>query len=393
VFDHLQIYNRRERLLVGAADVLLAGYGIVSRTFTRREPDRPPERVLLLRLERIGDLLMTLGAIDEVRARAPKAAIHLVIGSWNAALAPLITSVDTHETLDVPWLVRGARGSSRTELIARARAWRRQRFDLGINFEPDIRTNYLLALSHARRRIGFSSGGGGAFLTDALVYEPARHTADNALRTVERAIPSVGNRDVQRRADLRVPESARRDALALLGGVNGREVLVGIHPSGGRLIKQWHMERFAEVAERLARDLSATIVLTGTPDDRPLVERIVSLLPPDVRRLDITGRMDLQLLAAVLERLNLFVTADTGPMHLAAAVGTPTVALFGPSDPKRYGPLNDRARVVTADLWCRPCNRVRRPPERCVGRVPDCLDRIEAEDVYRAASGVVRTSS
>ena len=395
MFSHLQIYNRRERLLVGTADLLLAGYGATTRALRRRETTAVPSRILLLRVERIGDLLMTLGAIAAIRTRAPKAAIHLIIGSWNATLAPLIAAVDTYETLDVPWLTRGqAGGASLIQLTRRAAAWRHRRFDLGVNFEPDIRTNFLLALSRARRRVGFSSGGGGAFLTDALVYEPQRHTADNAFRIVERAIPSHAQVDAaQSHARLLIADSANHDARSLLGAASGNDVLIGIHPSGGRQVKQWHMERFAEVATRLARDLSATVVLTGTPEDRPLVEQIVSLLPSDVRRIDVTGKMDLQLLAAVLQRLNLFITADTGPMHLAAAVGTPTVALFGPSDPNRYGPLNDRARVVTADLWCRPCNRVRRPPDRCSGHVADCLDRIEADAVYRAASEVVRTSS
>lgn len=387
VFGHLQIYNRRERLLVGAADTLLRGYSAAARWWPTSPPACDPARVLLLRLERIGDLLMTLGAIDAVRARAPKAAIHLVIGSWNAALAPLIRTVDTHETLDVPWLARGSAGMSQPALLGRAAAWRQRRFDLGINFEPDIRTNLLLALSGAQRRVGFSSGGGEAFLTDALPYEPHNHTAHNAVRLVDRALP--GDAIARPDARLHIPDAATDAAHALLGNALPADVFVGVHPSGGRMIKQWHMDRFADLATRLARDLSATVVLTGTPDDRSLVDRITSLLPADVRRIDVTGKMDLRVLAAVLQRLNLFVTADTGPMHLAAAVGTPTVAIFGPSDPNRYAPLNGRAKVVTADLWCRPCNRVRLPPERCTGHVPDCLDRIDAEMVYRAARELI----
>ena len=169
--------------------------------------------------------------------------------------------------------------------------------------------------------------------------------------------------------------------------------MIGVHASGGRLIKQWHMDRLAQVATRLSRDLGATIVLTGTIEDRPLVDRVASALPPDVPILNAAGSMDLPVLAAVLERLSLFLTCDTGPMHLAAAVGTPVVALFGPSDPRRYGPLAAKARVVTADLWCRPCNQVRRPPARCVGHVPDCLHRIDVDHVYRAASALLLSSS
>jgi ADP-heptose:LPS heptosyltransferase len=249
-----------------------------------------------------------------------------------------------------------------------------------------------MALSGAPRRVGFSSGGGGAFLTHALAYAPSDHTAANALRLVDAALPAAAGaaEPRPRHPRLPVPDQARREASRLLGNANSSGLLVGIHASGGRQIKQWHMDRFAQVATRLARDLGATIVLTGTPEDRPLVERITSALPPDVRTLDVAGSMELPVFAGLLEQLSLFVTCDTGPMHLAAAVGTPVVALFGPSDPRRYGPLTDRARVVTADLWCQPCNRVRRPPARCVGHVPDCLNRIDVETVCLAAGELLR---
>jgi ADP-heptose:LPS heptosyltransferase len=385
VFEHLQIYDRRERFLVGAADMLLSGYSAASRVVSPSRKSGEPTKILLLRLERIGDLLMTLGAIDAIRARAPRASIHLVVGSWNAPLVPMMSAIDSYETLDVRWLSRGSTGIPHSALLRRAVGWRSRGFDLAINFEPDIRTNLLLALSGATRRVGFSTGGGGAFLTDALAYEPQTHTADNARRAVERAFPGAHVAVAPSTARLQISEDAKNHAQALLGNGAASHVFVGVHPSGGRLVKQWHTDRLADVATRLARDLSATVILTGTPHDRALVDRITSLLPADVRHLDLTGKMDLPVLAAVLQQLRLFVTADTGPMHLAAAVGTPTVAIFGPSDPNRYGPLNDRTRVVTADLWCRPCNRVRRPPDRCTGHVPDCLDRIDANDVYRAA--------
>ncbi len=77
--------------------------------------------------------------------------------------------------------------------------------------------------------------------------------------------------------------------------------------------------------------------------------------------------------AAILAQLDVLVTGDTGPMHLAAAVGTPVVAVFGPSDPARYATRGPADRVVRIDLPCSPCNRIRRPPERCVGHTPDCL--------------------
>ncbi len=153
--------------------------------------------------------------------------------------------------------------------------------------------------------------------------------------------------------------------------------------SGGRLVKQWDPERFAEVARRLAVERGATIVLTGAPADRPMVD-VVKAGVPAGQAIDVAGDIDLPELAAVLEQLDLLLTGDTGPMHLASAVGTPIVAVFGPSDPVRYAPSGAADRIIRVDLPCSPCNRIRLPPERCVGHIPECLTSIPAARVFDA---------
>jgi len=95
----------------------------------------------------------------------------------------------------------------------------------------------------------------------------------------------------------------------------------------------------------------------------------------------------------VLAELDVLVTGDTGPMHLAAAVGTPLVALFGPSNPVRYGPLSGAHRILRVDLWCSPCGQVRLPPERCRGHVPECLDRISVDTVVQATIELLQNSA
>jgi ADP-heptose:LPS heptosyltransferase len=162
--------------------------------------------------------------------------------------------------------------------------------------------------------------------------------------------------------------------------------IVVVHAGGGREIKQWALDRFGGVAARLARTHRAALVLSGSGEDRPLVDEVKTFIPPSAACLDVCGRVDLVTLGAFLERAGVVITGDTGPMHLAAALDVPLVAVFGPSDPRRWGPASDRARVVTADLPCRPCNRIRRPPERWGGHVPDCLAGVSADAVYEAAA-------
>jgi lipopolysaccharide heptosyltransferase II len=394
VFDHLQIPYRRERVLVGLAD---AGLSAATRFgWPRASSDassEPPKRILLLRLERVGDLVMVLEAIAMVRSLAPNAAIDLVVGSWNRLLADLIPGVHV-ETLDVPWMARERAALPWTTLVQRARAWRTKKYDLAINFEPDIRSNLLLALSGARRRVGFESGGGGAVLTDAIAPEPRAHIAENANALVARAFgrDAAPAREFMQAKPLNIPEDARRRAAELVATPKHGAPLVGIQPAAGRRIKEWDPVRFAEVGAAIARTRGATIVLIGSTVDKPIIDAVRAAWPADVPFVELRADIDLVLLAAVLERLALFITGDTGPMHLAAAVDTPVLAIFGPSLPTRYKPLSPRSRLVRIDIPCSPCNLMRQPPERCIGRVPDCLAGITSDAVLRAANEMLDAS-
>jgi ADP-heptose:LPS heptosyltransferase len=374
----LTIYDRRERALVAIADALLLPASL--RRIVRRRPAAPPRRILCLRLERIGDLLMTLPALSELRALLPEAAIDLAVGSWNQPIAAMIPGIARVEIVDAAWLARGSEGLSPLAMAMRAASWRSRQYDLAINFEPDIRTNLALAAAGARRTAGFRSGGGGPLLDLAIDYDTRAHTADNALTLVRRALGQTTNERPDAR--LAIPEAARAAAAQLLAPI-GSGPKIGVHVSGGREVKQWPEARFREVAERLVSDRGAGIVLTGAPGDRAQIDIVRTALPAG-RVIDLSGGTDLATVAAVIEQLDLFVTGDTGPMHLAHAVGTPIVAVFGPSEPKRYAPRGVRDTVVRIDLPCSPCNRIRLPPARCTGHTPDCLAGIETARVLAA---------
>ena len=124
---------------------------------------------------------------------------------------------------------------------------------------------------------------------------------------------------------------------------------------------------------------------------RPLIDEVRGALTPG-SFVDASTTADLLTAAALLARADLLITGDTGPMHLASAVGTPIVAVFGPSDPGRYAPSGSRDRVVRIDLPCAPCNRIRLPPSRCVGHTPDCLAGISADQVFDAAVAVLHAA-
>ena len=398
MLDHLDIYDPRERMIVGAIDLALGAALLPAKL--RRRRTRNVARILLLRLERIGDLLMSLAAIQTVRTLAPNAQIDLVVGPWNEALARLIPGIDRVEVLAAAWLARDAPGHRATELARHALAWRSRHYDLAINFEGDIRTHVLPWLAGAGRRVGFGMAGGAPLLTDVVEHDAGRHVATNSLALVEHAfglaagsLPGAQSPEGLRRSRLAIPEAARSAArAALTQAAGGRlpESLIAVHVSGGRAIKQWPPSRFAEAASVLANDMRAAVVLTGTLEDSPLLDEAQELLRTrgvTVVRLD--REVDLVVSAAILSLSRLVLTGDTGPMHLAAAVGTPVLAIFGPSMPWRYAPLVEPHRIVRVDLPCSPCNRIRLPPERCRGHVPDCLDRVTTDAVIAAGRELI----
>jgi ADP-heptose:LPS heptosyltransferase len=379
--SRLTITDRRERALVRSADALLAPAALA-----RLHRSRPvaPRRIICLRLERIGDLLMIVPALARLRACFPAASVDLVVGGWNREIAEALPGIDRVETLDARWLSRNGGGRGVASLMRDAARWRSRGYDLAINFEPDIRGNLIVAAIGASWTAGFVSGGGGALLDTALDYDVRVHTTDNACALVGAiapgATPGAG-------AALRIPEAHRDEAARLLSRFDGART-IGIHVSGGRAIKQWPEPRFRDVAERLVRDRDAAIVLTGAPGDRSQIDVVRTALPA-ARVLDLSGGVSLLTVAAVLERLDVFVTGDTGPMHLAHAVGTPTVAIFGPSDPVRYAPRGLRDRVVRVELPCSPCGRIRVPPARCTGHTPECLAGVDVAAVLTAIEEVL----
>jgi ADP-heptose:LPS heptosyltransferase len=380
----LQIPIPRERKLVKLADAAVASLKWLPAR--RRRARNPIQRVLLLRLERIGDLLMTLAAIEDAHAAWPHAEIDLAVGSWNRALANLIPGLSTIHTADAPWLARET-ATSWYALLKQVRRWRARRYDIVVNFEPDIRSNFIAWRTRAPFRIGYWTGGGRDFLTDAYAYVPTTHASMNARKLIADAagLPApleIIRRRTQRR--LAPPDEAEQRAHDLLDGRPGP--FIAVHTGGGRLSKQWYVDRFAETTRALAKAYGATMVLTGSDGDRPMVKQLRQLITDEVPIVDVAGVLDIPALAALLGRIDLLVTSDTGPMHLAAAMGTPIVALFGPSDPRRYGPNTPESRVVRVSLPCSPCGQVRLPPERCRGHIPECMDGITVDMVLAAAA-------
>ncbi len=390
-----RVYDLRERLLLGALDVpgrLLFGAGRALGLGNPPVVDPSAIReVLVLRLDRIGDVIMSLPALYQLRAALPNARIRLAVGAWSAAVVSH-APVDEILVWSAPWAGRGAEGAEgAVGLARRARALRASTIDLALDLQGDVRASMLLWLAGARIRAGYANTGGAWLLTHVIPLDETVSWIEQNRRAVETVLgPEIGRITVDPlTADDR--DFARRFRAAL---GPSRRPLVGLHPSGGRPVKQWDIARWADVAALLQREFGATIVVTGSIADKPLAEALAQTL--QVPPVDMTGRLGVRETMAVIEALDLFLSSDTGPMHMACAVDTPSVSVFGPTDPVRYfsggdGRRGSRHVVIRADLWCSPCNLVRKPPAECLRpSMPECLELVMVQAVHQEAARLLR---
>jgi len=327
----------------------------------------------------LGDVVLTTPLLAALRTRLRPRRLAVLVRPEAVAL------VDGHPAVDAVLVDakhdadRGLRGLVR--VAARIRA---ERFDLAVVPHRSLRTALILALARIPRRVGFDASRG------AWLFHETAHR-DLALHDVERNLALLGpfgGRPVER-LPVRVPVSAaaRRGAAALLAGLEGR--IVGVAPSSVWPTKRWTEDGFASTVAALHAAGSA-IVLLGAPGDEELTARIARAARVPLR--DLTGRMDLATFVAVVDRLAVLIANDSAPMHVAAARGTPVVAIFCATTPALgYGPWAEAARVVEADLTCRPCGR--HGGHSCPRGTDDCRYLVEASSVVAAARQLLAASA
>jgi ADP-heptose:LPS heptosyltransferase len=243
----------------------------------------------------------------------------------------------------------------------------------------DLRSNLLTYAIGARHRIGFAHGGGANLLSTAVPADPAgveRHRADDWLALAEVA----GAESDENRLVIPVSDDARSAAIATLSnyGIRAGDAIVGVHPGASSEIKRWNRDRFAMVADALTERFGVRVVVFGEPNsvDPPLQGRssFVTLQP------------SLQDLPGLLERCRVLICNDSGPMHIAAAVGTPVVAIFGSGKPEWFAPREQHHRVaIQSGYACRPCF------DHCRYSQPFCIRTIEADRVIQYAVEILST--
>jgi len=339
-------------------------------------------RILIRANNWIGDVVMIAPAVRAIRERYTEARLAIVAKAW--VLETLAGNPYYDELIEYDPEGRHAGLAGRLRLARAIRSG--GRVDLAVLFQKAFDAAVLALLAGARARVGYATDARGPLLTHALPPPPATMHHAEAFLGLARAI---GCRVEDARPFFHVDGEARERARTLVAtaGLSGSGPLVALHVGASKPPRAWHAERFGDLARRLRRRLDARLIILVGPDEEALLGEVTQgLALGSFLACGTTG--GLRQSAAVIEQCALFVGNDSGPMHVAAALGVPTVGIFGPGLPRNTAPIGREGAVavVGRDYPCAPCRQAffTECPPAPSGK-PFCLEEIGVGEVERAA--------
>lgn len=338
--------------------------------------------ILIVKLSAIGDVIHTLPSLAALRGLYPDAHITWVVEEAAADL------VKNHPLLDTVLISRRKKwdrdlrnGHFRQvfkEAVAFVRDLRQRPYDLVIDFHGLFKSAVIVCLSRGKRRLGYDSFQelSGLFLNEKIPEDMKKHAVDRYLDFPR----YLGAKPESARFILPSDEKAEAGARSLLSryGLEDKK-FIAINSIALWETKLWNNEKFARLADLIGNELQMKVVFTGS--DKKTLEEITSRMA--TKGINLGGETSLTELACIYKKARIVITTDSGPMHLAAAVGTPVVALFGPTDPGRTGPYGPGHEIVRAGLPCSPCFLKKCPTKKC-------MEDISPEQVFGAVKKIIK---
>lgn len=316
-------------------------------------------RILFIRPDHLGDMLLATPAMRAVKQARPYTEIHVLASTGSASVLANIDEIDQVLTIDFPGFVRGKQKSNYlapyVQLVRVSRQLRQIGYGHAIIMRPDHWWGAMLAhVAGISERIGYDLDDVRPFLTQALPYRHM-HAVRQNMQLVGGWTGNVPDEEVPFALDVYDKERIEISNRLRECGVKEGQPVLCIHPGSGTWVKRWKNTNWAQVADILSEQLGATVIFTGGDHERALVGDIQNRMQR--KSCTAAGELNLQQLAALYERSEVVMGPDSGPLHLAAAVGAPTVTLFGPADPVEFAPWGNKEQhiVLTSSIGCRPC--------------------------------------
>ena len=327
------------------------------------------EKILIRGPNWVGDAVLAIPAMKAIRARFPGAEITLLVRPWVAGLFSSAPYIDKVWTENKP--------KTLTSWIRITRDIRKREFDLSLLLPNSFESALMMFIGGVRHRVGYATDGRGWMLTDAVPKTTGRqHQMDYYLNLAKVVSAATDRPSISIEATVSERDSARQ-LLAAQGIPSGAAFLVLNPGAAYGSAKRWHQDRFADVADNLASQLGLHVAIIGSEPERAIANQVCERMTR--RPAVLNGKTSLETLIGVLAESSLMITNDSGPMHIAAALGIPTVAIFGPTDETNTGPSGPHTRIVKHTVECSPCLLRECPIDH------RCMNAVTVEEVCRAA--------
>jgi heptosyltransferase II len=342
------------------------------------------KNVLVVQTSFLGDTVLTLPLLAEIKRRYPVGKLSLLCAPVGRDLLGSHPGIDEVIVDDKRHEDAGIIG-----LLRKAKILEQKKFTLAISPHKSLRSALLLFLARIPYRVGFRQSKG-AFLFHALANRnPLCHDVERNLSILEAV--EIPTQECRQSIDFPInPESKeKKRELLVAAGIDLKRTVIGVNAGSVWATKRWSVDLFAALIGRLKQDLDCEIVLFGGPEDIDTVTKIETLCGADV--VNWCGRTALHDLPAAISACDLFITNDSGPMHIAVACNVPVVAIFCATTPSLgFYPYSSKAVVVEKELSCRPCTS--HGSRRCPLGTEDCIKLIRSEHVLQAAKKVLQLS-
>lgn len=328
------------------------------------------QRILIIKPSSIGDIIHTLPFLKAIKGLYPEAEFYWLVNQGFEKILegnPYLNGIITFDR--AAWRDDPIKGIS--SFIAMVKLIRSMEFNIVFDLQGLFRSGIISLLTGSRERIGlkYSRELSSIFYTKRLGFSKNdNHAVIRNLSLVKDLGGAIGEIEFP----IVVTEKDKERVRSLLSFKEG-ETYIAFNPFGGWPSKRWGFDRYIRLGDLLHKE-GYKVVILGGPED--MEDARITASKMEREPIVTAGKTDLKELVALLKCVNLLVTNDTGPMHIAAAVGTPTVAIFGPTDPDRTGPYGDGHTVITAGAGCSPCFR-----KRCSDLI--CMNSINVEGVMR----------
>lgn len=393
-----KIFVRASRGLLGKViSVLLSMWGgllKLGRVGKRYPSLRPatfqPQRILVIRLDLIGDLVLSMVAVRVLKRAYPDAEIDLI--SVPASAKVIAGDPDIAKLLGYdPNIWRRPKAllnkHNWRELRALLTTLHERQYDLAISLFGAW-AGVLAVLSGAKRRVGFGRESFPGFMTDNVPsqhWQPGeqRHEVDYCLELAQAAGATVSAQDRYPHLYISEDISHENEQILTVHGVQSDRPIIACHVSANNgQSKRWPVPYWATLLDRLIHEANAQVILTGAPNDLALIGKITQRMHE--QPINLAGQTSLTQLAALLKRADLLISGDSGPMHMAAAVETPVIAIHGPTNPALSGPVSPHATILRSDIWCSPCYEAKETAD-CRFFTTQCMKNILPAQVFAVA--------